>query len=233
MRGKTNLETSSSERAHPLIRSSLHMEITEQLRCMILDGDLPPGGRINEPKLCLEFGVSRTPLREALKVLASEGLVVLLPNRGAEVAPIRAEEVADTFELLAWLERIAGELAASRISDEQLSELEEMHARLTDFHQRGRRSDYFRLNQRIHRQIIKAAGNAVLADNYATLSSRIYRARARANLLQARWDESLQEHDGIMAALRTRDGVQLGERLRDHLLVTGKIVIKALGELQQ
>ena len=227
MRGSTNERPA---RRAAIGRVTLHDEVAGRLRTMILEGELPPGARIPESQLCAAFGVSRTPLREALKVLASEGLVELLHSRGAVVKRVQVAEVADIFELMAGIEYMTGHLVCQRATPEQVAELEELHARLVDFHRRGRRSDYFRLNQKIHRQIAEFSGNRVLAEMQADFSGKIRRARYMANLQQARWDESVQEHEAFMAALAQRDGELMGQRLRDHMRHTGEVVIRALRE---
>ena len=212
----------------PARRVTLHDEVAARLRSMIVEGELPPGARIPESQLCEAFGVSRTPLREALKVLAAEGLVELLHNRGAIVKRMCVQEVADIFELMAGMEYMTGQLVCQRATDEQVEELQELHARLVDFHRRGRRSDYFRTNQKIHRRIAEVSGNRVLAEMQADFAGKIRRARYMANLQQARWDESVQEHEAFMEALARRDGDVMGQRLRDHMRHTGDVVVRAL-----
>lgn len=209
-------------------RVTLHDEVAARLRSMIVEGDLPPGAHIPESQLCRTFGVSRTPLREALKVLASEGLVELLHSRGAIVKRMCVQEVADIFELMAGMEYMTGQLVCQRATDGEVEELQDLHARLVDFHQRGRRSDYFRTNQKIHRRIAELSGNRVLAELHTDFSGKIRRARYMANLQQARWDESVQEHEAFMEALARRDGDLMGQRLRDHLRQTADVVIRAL-----
>ena len=209
-------------------RPSLHDEIVRTVRTMILEGVLPPGTRISEMALCDELGVSRTPLREALKVLASEELVELTPNRGAWVTEITVGHVVDLFEMMEALENLAGRLAASRATDAQIGELQDMHRRMLEHHREGRRQEYFDLNQAIHLRIVKLAGNSVLAAAYADYAGKIKRVRYLANLFQARWDESVQEHAEIMAALAARDGQNLGGILQEHSRRTGEVVVRAV-----
>ncbi len=211
-------------------RITLHDEVASRLRAMILEGELPPGSRIPEPQLCAAFGVSRTPLREALKVLASEGLVELLHSRGAVVKRVSIDEIADIFEVMAGIEYMTGQLVCERATPDEIAKLMAWHERLADFHKRGRRSDYFRQNQKIHRRIAELSGNRVLTEMHEDLSGKIRRARYMANLKQARWDESIQEHEAFMAALADRDGELMGQRLRDHMRRTGEVVIRALRE---
>ncbi len=134
----------------PLRRVALHEEIVGAVRDMILEGTLPPGSWVAEIKLCTELGVSRTPLREALKVLASENLVRLVQNRGTVVTEVEVGEVAELFEIMGALEDLVGRLTAERISDADLAALQEMHRQMVADHQAGRRHDYFEQNQAIH-----------------------------------------------------------------------------------
>jgi len=116
--------------AQPIHRLRLHQELLAKLRSMILRCELVPGTRISEKDLCTRFAISRTPLREALKVLAANGLIELLPNRGAWIPHLRAKDVVEVFDLLPVLERRAGELAAPRLTDRDLRELRSLHDRM-------------------------------------------------------------------------------------------------------
>src|SRR5258708_38436379 len=124
-------------------RASLHQEVVDIVRDMILEGRLRPGRRIPEPELCTQLNVSRTPLREALKVLASEELVELQPNRGAIVMEIRPDETAEHFEVLEALETKVGELVAARITDAEIDDIRRLQVELVAHHDAGRRSQYF------------------------------------------------------------------------------------------
>jgi DNA-binding GntR family transcriptional regulator len=211
-------------------RPSLHQEIVALLRDLIVEGKLLPGARIAEPQLCKQLGVSRTPLREALKVLAAEQLIVLLPNRGAEVARVSVEETAELFEIMGALELLIGELVAPRLSGADLAALEEMHRRLVEHRLAKRRSEYYAYNQAIHLRLCELSGNAALKALYRDYQMRIARVRHLANLSDMRWEESLSEHEAIMSALRSRDPVRLGQTLRDHLRNTQRGVIAVMNE---
>ncbi|GAC1545377.1 MAG: GntR family transcriptional regulator [Vulcanimicrobiaceae bacterium] len=184
---------------------------------MIVDGVLLPGERLGERELCERFGISRTPLREALKVLAGEGLVELLPHRGARVTRLSAEERRHRVELTGALEALAGELACARIDDAAIAEIAALTATMAGHHADDDRSSYFACNQRIHQAIVHAAGNPQLTEMYGVLSRRMRRARYLANVPRSRWDEAMHEHEAILAALRARDGAGLGRLLREHL----------------
>jgi len=216
--------------APPRPRLSLHEEVVARLRDMILDGSLPPGDWIAEMKLCGDLSISRTPLREALKVLASENLVTLLPNRGAMVTDIRVEEIVELFEIMDALEALIGHLAVARASDADIAALQAMHATMVTHHNRGQRSAYFELNQAIHQRIAELSGNQSLANTYSGFAGKIKRARYLANLSDARWAQSVSEHEGFMAALGNRDATRFAALLREHSQHTGAVVCARLRE---
>lgn len=203
-------------------------DVVSGIRDLIIEGDIATGARISERELCDRFGVSRTPLREALKVLASEGLVELTPNRGARVTRLTEQDVEDMFEVMGTLEALAGELAAQRITDEELAEVRAMHYQMALHHARRELMPYFRLNQAIHRKIFEISRNRSLVTVYNTLAGRIRRPRYLANISEARWAQALKEHEAILAALETKDGAALGRILKDHLRKTSETVKQAL-----
>jgi DNA-binding GntR family transcriptional regulator len=201
----------------PIRRRPLHEEAVGRLRELIIQGQLSPGERLNERLLCQQLGISRTPLREAIKLLASEGLVTLLPNRGAQVAPLEAGRLAETLAVMGALEALAGELACREASDQQIAEVTALHAEMVAKHARGDLASYFRYNQAIHLKIVEASGNATLANTYRQLNANVLRARYMANLSKERWDEAVREHEKILAALTARDVNRLKRLLEDHL----------------
>lgn len=201
----------------PIVRRSLTDDALERLRALIVAGEFAPGQRLPERELCERFRVSRTPLREAMKILAAEGLVRLLPNRGAMVPQLTLAELAEVFEVLEALESQAGELATARMSDAAIAEVRQLHEAMVEDHARGDLDAYFRRNQEIHWAIVAGAGNATLSEAYRRLSGRILRARYAANLSASRWAQAIQEHEMILAALEARDGTRLGALLRTHL----------------
>jgi len=215
-------------RGRRLHRQSLHTRTIDQLRDMIVEGELAPGARIVEAELCEQLGISRTPLREALKVLASEGLVELLPHRGARVTEVRPEEVGELFEVVAGLEGLAAELAAERMSERDLERLRDMHGRMARHHALRRRHDYFRLNHKMHQLIVALAGNSVLAATHEQLMVRARRSRYLAILSRERWDEAMAEHVELMAAFSARDATRAGALWRRHVARTGEVTQAAL-----
>lgn len=209
-------------------RPSLHEELVNRLRDLIVEGELSPGTRLNERVLCERFGVSRTPLREAVKVMASEDLVELLPNRGAVVTALTKADVRYLFEVMGALEALAGELACRRIDDAGLAEIRALHYQMLLHHTRGELPEYFKCNQQIHEKIVAAAGNPVLAATYRSLSGRIRRARYMANLSQERWDHAVHEHEQILEALTAHDGARLRDLLQRHLANKFEVVRTAI-----
>jgi DNA-binding GntR family transcriptional regulator len=195
----------------------LHEDLVARLREMLIDGAIPPGARVPERDLCGSFGVSRTPLREALKVLAAEGHVVLLPNRGARAARLTWKDVQDLFEVCEGLEAIAGELACQRIGDAAVARIVALHEEMAAHHRRRDMAQYYRCNRLIHEAIVEAAGNAALSGVYEQVTARIRRARFVAPMPPEHWDLALREHDGIVNALQRRDGAGLAHILRRHL----------------
>jgi DNA-binding GntR family transcriptional regulator len=200
-----------------IAKPSLHREAVARIRDMIVEGKLEPGSKIPEKQLCELFGISRTPLREALKVLASEGLLVLQPNRGARVAVMTGKEVVDLFQVMGALEGLAGECACASIGDEALAEIRAQHFQMMAHYARGDRAGYFRANQAIHEAIFAAADNGVLSAMYDSLRGRIRPARFMANDTRERWDEAVREHGKILEALTRRDGRRLRDLLQQHL----------------
>lgn len=195
----------------------LHERACAALRDLIVEGELPPGSRISERELCARFGISRTPLREALKVLAREGLVELLPNRGARVARLDPKDVADMFDVMGALEALAGRLAAQRITEPELDEIRALHYEMLAAHARRDLPGYFCRNQAIHEAILRAARNPILATTYHGLAGRIRRARYLANMTLERWDEAVREHEAMLEALTARDAERLSRILGEHL----------------
>jgi len=209
-------------------RRALHDEIIGKLRDMISEGELPPGTRVPEKVLCLRFGVSRTPLREALKVLGSEGLVDLLPNRGATVARLTLNDIEEMFPVMGQLEALAGELACQHATDEEIAEIRLLHSQMVLDYTRSNRSAYFKVNQEIHGKILNAARNQTLCNVHRALAGRVRHARYLANLSQARWAKAVEEHEQILVALAARDGARLSAILKQHLANKLEVVRESL-----
>ena len=202
----------------PRRRGRLHGEAARRLREMIVAGELPPGTRLREVQICNQLGVSRTPVREAFRTLAAEGMVELLPNRSVVVAKLHLPDVGDLYEVVSALEALAGELACSRITQQQLAEIAHIHSEMMGCYERRERSTYLQLNHTIHRRIVEIASNPVLLSTWETLVPRVERARAMANLDPDRWFAAVYEHSKMLAALAGRDGPLLARLTREHFM---------------
>jgi DNA-binding GntR family transcriptional regulator len=209
----------------------LHETVVERLRDMIVEGELASGERLHDANLATILQVSRTPIREATKLLAVEGLVDLLPGRGARVSELSIEDILDLFETIAGIERHACELAAERMSERDLDKLQRAHKRMAHHHAAGERQPYFKLNHEIHLAIVEASKNATLQAIHSSLMSRARRARYAALASRARWMEAMGEHEQIMAALVERDSRRAGEIMRQHDLGTARSIVAALEPL--
>lgn len=220
----------SIELAAPIQRRPLHNELADRLRHMIVEGELAPGEKLSEKDLCSRFGVSRTPLREAMKVLATEGLVLLTPNRGCTVAKLTLADLDEAFPIMGALEALSGELACRHITDREIARIRELHERMVRKFQARALSEYFKLNEQIHQLILSAARNPTLAQMQLSLSGRVRRARYMANMSPARWAKAVAEHEKILEALEARDGKRLAVLLKEHLANKLETVKEALRE---
>lgn len=199
-------------------KGQLHTAAASRLRSMILSGELPPGSRMRELQLCEQLGVSRTPVREALRTLAAEGLVDLLPNRSVVVSQLHAPDLEHLFQVFGTIEGLAAELACERITEAEIAEIGRLLAEMVDCHGRKERAPYMQINQQIHRRTVEIAANPVLMSVWQSLVPRVERARALANLDTGRWTGALFEHTKMFTVLAARDGKQLNQLTREHFL---------------
>jgi DNA-binding GntR family transcriptional regulator len=167
--------------------------------------------------LCQLLDISRTPLREALHMLAAEGLVELLPSRGATVRRMTVQEILNTFELIGVLDALAGKEAAARMPDRVIARVEALNERMRASFAARDLPSYFKLNQAIHRAIVEVAGNPVLERELRALNAQVQRYRDNVNLGLDSWERSMRDHDKIVAHLGARDGRSLAALLRTHL----------------
>ncbi|MBU7573215.1 MAG: GntR family transcriptional regulator [Hydrogenophaga sp.] len=209
-------------------RHGVHADTCDRIRDMIVHGDLASGERINEMELCEVLGVSRTPIREALKVLAAEGLVELLPNRGSRVTTPSTDEIVNLFAVIAALERLAVETVTLQASVPALVKLRALHDEMLQRYAEQDRDRYFELNHRIHETIIAMADNPQLSRTHADLMTRARRPRFVAITTDGRWEESVKEHELVMSAMELRDARFAGEILFRHVLKTGTAYIQSL-----
>ncbi len=216
-------------------RTALHEQVAHRLRQMLVEGRITPGAKLNERELSEVLNVSRTPLREAIKMLAAEGLVDLLPNRGAVAVKLTEADIVHSFELLAELEGLAGELAATRIDDAQRNELRALHFEMLACHARRDLSGYYRLNAQIHAGIAAAAANPVLAGTLAKVNARVQSLRFRTNQDEAKWQRAVHEHSQMIDALDARDAPAMRGVMKAHLQAKRDTVLALMraGELQQ
>ncbi|WP_261398427.1 GntR family transcriptional regulator [Maritimibacter alkaliphilus] len=212
---------------------TLHQTLVANIRNLLIEGGLAAGQRIPEAELCQRFGVSRTPLREALKVLASEGFIQLRPNRGAILAPLDPDQIAPIFELKGALERLIGLTAAERATEAELSRLSTLHLSLNDTLASGNLATYTQLNYDFHRGLAEATRNAELMQSYDILQQKIWRFRFLVNDSFSRIEESFAEHEQIMIALRARTPLDLAARLEAHNQKTCDAMQRAVAQLDQ
>jgi DNA-binding GntR family transcriptional regulator len=206
-----------SAKVIPLDGEVLHTAVAQRLRTLIVEGALAPGAKLNERELAQRLHVSRTPLREALKLLTAEGLVEHLPNRGALVVQLSEDDVAAAFEVLADLEGLSGELACARITDQEIDEIRALHFEMRAHHARHDLSEYYRINAAIHRAINRAARNPVLTQTYDRINARLQAFRFRSNFDTDKWNVAVREHEAMVQALARRDGARLRAILIEHL----------------
>lgn len=219
------------EKFQGIVRKSLHHEVVvDALRELILDGELEPTSRVNELALCERFGISQTPLREAIKLLAAEGLLELLPNRGARVVAISESEIADILQVVGALEGAAGELACERMTADEFAAVETMTDAMVAAWKAGDYPTYFKLNRDIHDAIIAAARNTALQSTYRSLSGRVQRARFSARKTDEQWARAIEDHQLMVIFLRRRDGAALGQLMRAHIKSKRPVIAAAYAE---
>jgi DNA-binding GntR family transcriptional regulator len=198
-------------------RANLHEQVAYRLRELLVEGQIQPGAKLNERALAEQLNVSRTPLREAIKMLAAEGLVELLPNRGAVAVSLSEQDVVNTFEVMAGLEGMSGELAVQRLTEAELAEIKALHYEMLAAHTRRDLSAYYRLNAQIHQAINAAAKNPVLVATFTQVNARLQALRFRSNLDEAKWKHAVVEHGQMLDALAQRDAPALRSLLEQHL----------------
>lgn len=213
-----------------IVRSTLHAEAADALRERIFNGELAPGQWVDELALAAEMGISRTPMREALKVLAAEGLVVSEPRRGCYVAQVTEQDLEDIFPVLAMLEGHAAAEAAERATPQDMQTLTELHDKLQRQAASGRINDYYQTNTRIHEALIALSANKWLASTIADLRRVLKLSRQQQLRLPGRMAESCSEHMAVFAALKARDGEGAGAAMRTHLL-RQRVALRAYTQL--
>lgn len=200
--------------ASSLTPRALYQEVAELLRQRIFNRELAPGSWIDELKLAEEYGISRTPLREALKVLAAEGLVTMKVRRGAYVTEVSERDLTDVYHLLALLESDASGVVAGQATDAQLKELQTLHRELEK--SVGNREKFFQINERFHMRLLEIADNRWRDQMVADLRKVMKLNRHNSLLKSGRIQESLAEHQTIMSALLARDVKAAAQAMQTH-----------------
>ncbi|WP_121633682.1 GntR family transcriptional regulator [Tropicibacter alexandrii] len=196
---------------------TLPEQIANHLRREILRGTLPPGAQVKERDNAAEMGVSRTPMREAIRILAKEGLVTLRPARSPIVAMPSYREVSDNIEVLTALELLSGKLAVERATDAQIAQIAEVQDRMARLYDDLDMIDVFELDMEFHRTIAQASNNPVLAEAHRAILARLWRARYLSATRKRSRDRVLRQHTEIVEGLQARDAARVANSLRAHL----------------
>ncbi len=202
--------------------------VAERLRELITEGELAPGAHLNERALAQRLLVSRTPMREALRLLAADGLVTLQPNRGAQVLAMSETDIRESFEVMSSLEALSGELACRHVADQEVAEIRALTFEMLACHARRDLPGYYRFNRAIHEGINRAARNGLLTETYTRLNRRIQNLRFRSNFDNDKWNRAARDHAEMVQALEARDGARLATILRTHLTLKGEAVLDAM-----
>ncbi|WP_218961095.1 GntR family transcriptional regulator [Ruegeria sediminis] len=216
------MEISDLDAGHPIAiqKETLHDQVANRIRDLIIEGYLEPGSRIDETKLVQQLGVSRTPFREALRTLAAEGLIVIRPSKGSIVRKLTREDVYSMLEVLAHLERLSGELACQRASDEEIDDLLKLHGEMLVLYEKRDRLPYYKLNQEFHSRLSELSGNETLLRHQGMIQAQLKRIRFIGNRKPEYWAKAVSEHNEMADALKARDGARLGEVMSRHLMNT-------------
>lgn len=208
-------------------------QLGEEIEERIVTGTYPPGTRLDEQELANSFGVSRTPVREALIQLASAGLVEIRPRRGAIVPEISAERVCEMFEVMAELEAMCGRLAARRILPQQLKRLEEAHQSCEEAKQANMYDIYYQRNEVLHQCIYEASHNSFLIEQAAGLHRRLRPYRRLQLRVRDRMSNSFSEHAAIIDAIASGDSELAADRLRSHVVIQGQRFADLIATMRQ
>lgn len=196
---------------------TLPEQIADRLRRDILLGRLPPGASIKERDNALGLGVSRTPMREAIRILAKERLVVLRPARSPVVANPSLEEVTDDLEVMGALEVLSGRLACRNATAEELEEIERLYRAMLDFSRSGDQVHFFEIDMNFHRAIAAASHNRSLAESHAAYLARLWRTRYLSASRMNDRERSLRQHGEILRGLQARDAELVASEIESHM----------------
>jgi DNA-binding GntR family transcriptional regulator len=198
-------------------KKTLHEEIANNLREMIMSGELMEGDKIKENELCDLMGISKTPLREALRVLSSEGLIRLVPNRGSYVTTPTFEEIKEMFDVMCALEGVCARTAAEKMSDHDFSKLEKLHQKLEKNFKHKDQKEYIQQNNLYHTFVQELAGNKTMNQIVNGLRQKILLYRFQSLNLPGRFEQSIQEHRNLLAAFRDNDPEKAEMLMKSHL----------------
>ncbi len=210
-------------------KSTLHMQIADRLREMIMTGQLKEGDKINENELCASMGISKTPLREALRVLSVEGLISLVPNRGSFVTKPTIDEIKEMFEVMSVLEGVCARAAAGKMNAAALDTVEALHARLEQEYTTRDQKEYIRVNNQYHKFIQQLAGNRTLNQIVNGLREKILLYRFQSLNLPGRFDDSIKEHRELLEAFRQK-AAQRAERIMKKHLKNQSLALEKLAD---
>jgi DNA-binding GntR family transcriptional regulator len=207
--------------------------VARTLRERIVLNQLPPGAALREKNLADQYGVPRRTLRDALELLAIEGLVEFQPRRGALVTKLEKQRLRDTLETIGTLERLGGELACANASQDEISTLRHYHDLMARHYRQQDTAGFFRYNQHFHQGVMDASGNEVLSRTYRLLNGQAARARYLAHMTNEHWDDAMEEQEEIMLALEARAADRLAALLEDSLLHRAQQIIEAVEQTAQ
>lgn len=210
-------------------RNPLHSQVAATVRDRIMQGELRPADRLSEIALCEELEISRTPLREAFKLLEAEGLVTIRPHKGAIVAEISIQEIGEVFDLLAPLEALGVRLAMTRMSAEDKSRIIALHDQMIQFYESGDREGCFLTDYEFHNTLIGFARHDVLQSTHQSLSNRSQRGRYLAPRFdQQKLDVAMAAHRELIVAIKDDEIEKSAQIMHDHVTLTGKFVVDTL-----
>lgn len=224
---------SPSMRRKPLERhQTLRERILETIREAILNGTLQPGEKVSEPDLAERFGISRTPIREALRQLESEGYLEVIPRRGAIVAALSEKDVEEYYAIKSILESYAARIAAERMTAKDIERLEHLNNRLEQLAMAGDVKTFFRVHGEYHEMFVRAAGNDRLSELIGQLGLKFNRMKMAALAVPGRMEISVQEHKKIIEALRLRNGDIADAMVRETAAHGAQILIQSLASAE-
>ena len=213
-------------------KATLHMQIADSLREMIMTGELKEGDRINENELCVSMGISKTPLREALRFLSGEGLISLVPNRGSFVTKPTIEEIKEMFEVMSVLEGVCARAATVKMSPAEFAAIQQLHEKLEREFERRDQKKYIHINNHYHAYIQELAGNRTLNQIVNGLRKKILMYRFQSLNLSGRFDDSIKEHRELLNAFRDRNARKAEKIMKLHLIRQSAALEKLTAEVE-